>query len=288
MRIVPWALAASSAGEPVLPVAVISLPDQAERRQLLIERGLPASWLEPYWPATDLRKAKADELSDFVDVQAYPQFSGEPLRAAVVGCATSHRCLAKWLTTSAFPLLLILEDDVVLCTDDPGSSVMDVAEHLWQEAERGESFVCHLGARPEQLEQSLRRPLNSSIPLLEDRRLWWHIDPRPTIWRAHAYLLSRSAAQQTVAREPQMRTVADDWIQRRDLGFLNRLYLAEPRIFRQDETITSTLGIPPKRLDRTSPRGLFQRGAASLRFRSRMVAAQILHQRPFRLASPLR
>lgn len=284
MRIESWAKATCASGEAVLPVAVISLPDQVERRRLLIERGLPGGWVEPYWSATDLRAATSDQLASFVDVQAYIQFSGEPLRAAVVGCATSHRCLAQWLAASGFPLLLVLEDDVVPSTADPSHAVLEMANQLWPAAVRGDSFVCHLGTRPEQLDQSLRRPLKRSAYWGAERRLWWHIDPRPTIWRAHAYLLSRGAAQRTVMRESRMRTVADDWIRRRDLGLIDRLYLIDPRIFRQDESITSTLGFPPVPLPAPPSGNLLQRGAASLRFRSRKVLGQILHQRPFELS----
>jgi hypothetical protein len=268
----------------VLPVAVISLPDQVERRRLLIERGVPGVWVDPYWSATDLRAATSDQLAPFVDVQAYPQFSFEPLRAAVVGCATSHRLLAHWLAASGFPLLLVLEDDVLPSTADPSNAVLEMANHLWPAAVRGDSFVCHLGTRPEQLDQSLRRPLKHSAFTRNQRRLWWHIDPRPTIWRAHAYLLSRGAALRTVMNEPRMLSVADDWIRRRNLGLIDRLYLVDPCIFRQDETLTSTLGIPPLPLPDPPSGSLFQRGAASLRYRSRKVLAQILHQRPFELS----
>lgn len=284
MRILPWSEAISSSAETVLPVAVISLADQLERRRLLLERGLPAGWLEPYWSATDLRTATTQELAAYVDVKAYPKFSGEPLRAAVVGCATSHRRLAQWLAGSDSPLLLVLEDDVVPSTVDPSTAVLEVARMLWPSAVRGDSFVCHLGTRPEQLEQSLRRPLNLSASWRAERRLWWHIDPRPTIWRAHAYLLSRAAAQRAVMREPRMRSVADDWIRRRDLGLIDRLYLIDPAIFRQDETLSSTLGLPPVPLPSPPSVNWLQRGAASCRFRSRKLVAQILHQRPFQLS----
>ena len=144
-------------------------------------------------------------------------------------------------------------------------------------------FVCHLGTRPDQLEQSLRRPLSLSAPLQEARRIWCHIDPRPTVWRAHAYLLSRGAARRIAAREPLMRSVADDWIRRRDLGLIKRLYLIDPRIFGQDETLTSTLGVPPAPLQTPPPGTWLQRGPASLRFRSRMLAAKLLHQHPYQL-----
>lgn len=284
MRILPWAQAASSAAEPVLPVAVISLSDQGHRRRLLIERGLPAGWLEPYWSATDLRTADVDELARFVDVQAYPKFSGEFLRAAVVGCATSHRRLAQWLAATDFPLLLVLEDDVVLSVADPSSAVLAIASQLWPAALRGDSFVCHLGTRPEQLDQSLRRPLKTSASWGVDQRLWLHIDPRPTVWRAHAYLLSRGAAQRTVKRESRMLTVADDWIRRRDLGLIDRLYLTDPGIFRQDDYLTSTLGIPPAPLPVQPTGNWLHRVAASLRFRSRKLVAQLHHQRPFQLS----
>lgn len=110
-----------------------------------------------------------------MDVQAYPRFSGEPLRAAVVGCATSHRRLAQWLAASEFPMLLVLEDDVVPCSNDPTGSVLDIAVRLLPAALRGESFVCHLGTRLEQLNQSLRRPLKSSASTRNDRRLWQYL-----------------------------------------------------------------------------------------------------------------
>lgn len=283
MRIVPWAEAGRHPDGAVLPVAVISLDDQLQRRRLLIERGIPADWLDPYWPATDLRSAHAGELAAFVDVEAYPHFSGEPLRAAVVGCAASHRQVAHWLAASALPLVLVLEDDVIPTTPEPAEAVREVAELLWPLAVRGDSFVCHLGTRPEQLRHSFCRPLQPSQQALRHRQLLWHIDPRPTIWRAHAYLLSRGAAMRAVARETTMASVADDWVRRRDLGLLDRLYLIHPRLFAQDELLTSTLGVPPQPTSMRRSPGVLRRALASLHFRTRIQVARVLHQRSFRL-----
>lgn len=282
MPILPWVRAAQQSGVSALPVAIISLPDQHERRRLLIERGIPRVWVETYWPATDLRNADITALDDLVDVEAYPQFSGEQLRPAVVGCATSHRRLAQWLAATDLPLLLVLEDDVVPISSDIDSAVLDVVQQLGPAASRGEAFVCHLGTRPEQFEQSLRRPLKLSKPGQTSVQIWLHIDPRPTIWRAHAYLLSRGAALRSLEREKRMRTVADDWIRRRDLGLIDHLYLVSPRIFRQDETLVSTLGIPPGQLAINLHADFLQRGIASLKYRLRFFTAKVLHQRPFR------
>lgn len=279
MQIVPWNRADLNLVD-TLPVAIMSLPDQITRRELLKSRGLPIDWVENFWPATDFRNAKVEDLNCLVNLDDYASFTGEPFRAAVVGCATTHQNLAKWLASTNFPMLLVLEDDAIPAVRDLAERISEAAAQLKLLATRGDAFICHLGVRPEQLEQSLRRPVNSSSPESKGQRLWLHVDPRPTIWRAHAYLISRAAAKRTLEREIRLFSVADDWIRRRNLRLIDEIYLADPRIFTQDEVIPSTLGPPPLSIAWPIREKGYKKLFLSIKFRIKMRLARHRHMKP--------
>lgn len=279
MRIVPWNRADLNQVD-TLPVAIMSLPDQITRRERLKSRGLPIDWVENFWPATDFRSARAEDLNRIVNLDEYASFTGEPFRAAVVGCATTHHNLAKWLASTNFPMLFVLEDDVIPAVRDLADRIIWAAGRLEALATGGDAFICHLGVRPEQLDQSLRRPVNSSSPENNEGRLWLHVDPRPTIWRAHAYLITRAAAMRTLDRETRLLSVADDWIRRRNLGLIDEIYVAEPRIFTQDELIPSTLGTPPISIPQPMQEVRYKNIFASIKFRIKMRLARHQHMKP--------
>lgn len=285
MNIVPWAKVVGSGKEDVLPVAVISLADQQERRQLLINRGLPSGWLDPSWPATDLRFAETEHLASLIDSEVYREVTGELIKGGIVGCAASHHRLATWFSKTNLPLLLVLEDDVIPCASNFPDMISLIASQFLGKAKQGDAFIIHLGARPEQLANSILRPVKPAKDCGDNYKLWRHVDPRRTIWRAHAYLLSRGAALRASRRELLMRTVADDWILRRDLGLLRMIYTVDPRIFMQDTFIESTINHQLiDRKDKFKIQSLRQRLFSSTSFRAQMLLAKILSRLPERLA----
>ncbi len=264
-----------------IPVAILSLEDQRERRRLLCERGLPREWVEGHWPATDLRRQESKTLKAMLSRDGYSYHPDWP--PSVTGCALSHGKVAEWQVLLNRPLMLVLEDDVIPASADYLDSLATVARLLLPSASAGESFICHLGVRPEQMSATYSRVVKTS-QLADDRSLLrLCIDPRSTIWRAHAYLISLAAARKSSRKNMQLKLVADDWCARAAQGFFDRLYLATPRVFLQDELVRSTLdhtkdGNTEDRQLSTSNFGL--RVTSSLAFRARMIGAKLLSKLP--------
>lgn len=166
------------------------------------------------------------------------------MRSTEIGCAQSHRAVASWLAASEHDMALILEDDVVPQFIDLKSMLRSVVEDLRAHAQTGAAFICHLGAPSRQTRLGSRRkvvrkarPWSEALPI----RLWLHTDPGYGLWFAHAYLLSKGAALRQVRLEPKIRTLADDWRLRREIGLLDEIFFTQPILFAQDQAIPSTI-----------------------------------------------
>lgn len=228
-------------GRSELPVALISLPDQANRRAACIERGMPADWVDNYWPATDMRGTELATAARLADIPGMESELGRSVTPAEVGCAASHRAVAAWLARSEYPMALVLEDDAVPVQGAFEVTVAQIAGLLANHAERGAAFICHLGPRREQTQHALSRPVRcEGVRMVQRLRL--HTDPSRTLWRAHAYFLSREAAKRQVESEPELSVVADDWCAMRRRGYFDELFFTEVAVFAQDEIAESTIG----------------------------------------------
>jgi glycosyl transferase family 25 len=219
-------------------VAVLSLADCQERRAALLQRGLPPSWVEHHWPGADLRHQPEKRVSAFLDVELALQRYRRPWRRSEVGCALSHRsALIAFLATPA-RLLLVLEDDVIPTTVPLLPPLSHIVISLLQV--RPQALLCHLGPRPEHLDPVDLRPIRLPQPGLTPP-LWMHQNRNRPLWRAHAYLISREAAERCLALEPDgLHLLADDWQARRQAGALGRLLVAAPALFVQDDVAPST------------------------------------------------
>ena len=272
------------ANESDIPVAILSLVDQSERRRLLQERGVPEEWVREYFPAIDLRSATFEELNEILTSTGYDYNPGWP--SSVLGCAVTHGKAAEWQLAARWPLMLVLEDDAVPASSDYCQQLASIAELLMPSALSGAAFTCHLGVRPEQLVNTLTRSVITTRQRCKVVSMRLQSDPRPTIWRAHAYLISLGAARQSARRDKQLLAVADDWTARASLKFYDRLYIATPRLFQQDEDAASTLDHTQDALTlqhSANEQGLTQRALSSLLFRSRMLKANILRFIPVSL-----
>jgi hypothetical protein len=219
-------------------VALLSLVDCPERRAALLPRGIPQAWVERYWPGADLRHKTSERVASFLDVEATRHHYRRDWRHSEVGCALSHRsALLAFLATPA-RLLLVLEDDVIPTTSDLLPALHRVVEPLL--CARPQALACHLGPRPEHLDPTDLRALRLAQPG-PPPPLRLHQNRNKALWRAHAYLISREAAQRCLNMEPRgLWLLADDWQERRQAGALGLLLVADPPLFQQDDVTPST------------------------------------------------
>lgn len=265
-----------------IPVAILSLADAVLRRQQLIARGLPPAWVHGYWPATDLRQAPVATVESYLSRSTWP-LPDPPWPSSVVGCALSHGQAAHWQAHHKLPLMLVLEDDVIPASVNWHISLLRAVSLLLKPASQGSAFVCHLGPRPEQLHQTIRRPLWATRNWDSSERLSLVIDPRPTLWRGHAYLISWAAACRTGLPQNQLAAVADDWHRRSQLCLLDRVYVRDSPLFFQDEQTPSNL-VPLVTADSSESGFLAQPSLArllqSIHFRLQLLFVQVTQQLP--------
>jgi hypothetical protein len=223
---------------------MISLPDQEHRRDFCLERGFPNDWVTDYWPATDLRGAERAAASALADIPAMEAAQGRAVTAAEVGCAASHRAVAEWLLRSGHDLVLVFEDDAVPLATDFQQTVRETAGLLAIHAAKGAAFVCHLGARPEQLRDALARPVASVWEAPQQRARPFVFTatragrcgaPMPTFFRG-LRRSGRCAAKPRFPRWPTTGASSGGW------GSSTNSCSANPRIFAQDEVVESTIG----------------------------------------------
>lgn len=203
--------------------------------------------------------------------------------ASVVGCALSHSQAALWQAQRHLPLLLVLEDDVIPDSANWQESLQHIVRLLLKPACQGSAFVCHLGPRPEQLSQTFRRPLITTRRWPASERLSLVTDPRPTLWRGHAYLISWAAACRSGLPSNQLAAVADDWHRRLQLRFVDRVYVRNAALFLQDELTPSTLVPLLSKAQAVTPCSSgpwFLRLYRSIRFRLQVFLAQLTQSFP--------
>ncbi|MEM6460764.1 MAG: glycosyltransferase family 25 protein [Pseudomonadota bacterium] len=277
-----------------LPVALISLNDKADRRNLLVERGLDPNWVHTYFPATDFRGSDLASLGEVADLESLKRINGRSIRPAEIGCASSHKEACQWLSRSNFNVLLVLEDDVIPQSQHYQQQLLSVASYLLPHALAGSAFICHLGPPEQQVEPALKRQVRSrsAKASLAMPPLYLFADPDRTLWRAHAYLISKPAAERALEIETKITTLADDWCERRTMGILDEIFFTWPKIFQQDEEIDSTIR-PPDHKDHYKPNisdtsliyrvfkairngELVSRIEGSIKFRSKIVWARML------------
>lgn len=227
----------------VLPVAIISLKDQVDRRKKLIERNIPVLWVNHYLEAADFRFASQSQVQDVANTSKIEALIKREVCPSEIGCAFSHQKAHHWLAKSNFDLMLVLEDDVI--PEQPNFEVLvaQIAQFFFPTARKGLAFIVHLGAPENQIARALKRKVYSvSSQSSVMPKFFMHSDPDKRLWRAHAYLLSKGAAIKAQKLEPKLVTLADDWNTRREMGILDAVFYSHPKIFSQDEDISSNIG----------------------------------------------
>ncbi|WLE98262.1 MAG: glycosyltransferase family 25 protein [Candidatus Electrothrix communis] len=227
-----------------LPVALISLEDQDERRNLLKKNKIPSVWVDNYFKASDCRLATQFQLSSFADIKTLEKLVERKILPSEIGCALSHRKASDWLAASKFDLLLVLEDDIIPEQSDFEDQLIKIALSFQAIARKGLAFIVHLGASEGQTTHALTRRVwrVTDQRLLARSNIFMHIDPDKTLWRAHAYLISKGAAIQAQELGPKLSMLADDWGEYRKKGILDAIFYCNPKLFKQDQEIPSTIG----------------------------------------------
>ena len=265
-----------------IAVAVLSLPDCGDRRQRLLQRGLPATWVVRYWPADDRRHMRPDKQATVFDKDAAWRRYRRLWRGSELGCALSHRSALRAFLAGSSRLLLVLEDDVIPTTESIETALNQLVRPMLQA--RPQPLLCHLGPRPEHLDPADLRSLRLHVPGHPRFSLRVHQNRNRPLWRAHAYLISREAARRCLALEPAgVSLLADDWQARRQAGALGLLLVADPPLFRQDDATASTQQEPIPASASPPLRSLWQRLGQGMQYRGLAVADQVLRRFPYTL-----
>lgn len=224
-----------------MQVAVISLEDAQQRRKLLLERGLPHSWVEGFCPASDRRHCSPEELLASVLYQRLQAYYQRPLLPGELGCLESHLAAITTFAQqegAANDWLLVLEDDVVPRATDLLTCLDTVVEFLSRSKLASSPLVCHLGPKSHQQQSAFARPLIHSRlnikPNIKGLTFFQHLDTKRPLWGGFAYLLNRAAAWRYLQAMDRWTWLADDWLGIKQ-GLDLQLLFITPGLFGYDE-----------------------------------------------------
>ncbi len=229
----------------ILPVVIISLKDQSERRKALSKNKIPISWINNFFCASDLRSANKQEVEKIADLDKLKKFYGYECTSSEIGCALSHKKVCEWLANSPYELMLVLEDDIVPIMKNYEQEIKEIATKVYSLTQKKLSFIVHLGLKPHQVTKTLKRKVISLSNLKAQNKstLFLDCENGDHIWYAHAYLISKSAAINTIKLEKKILLLADDWGGKKKMGIIDKIFYCQPPIFAQNEDIESTIGI---------------------------------------------
>lgn len=224
-----------------VPVALISLPDMVDRRQKLLEHGVPTEWVANFFKASDMRLESSASALSFVDRQVFRSHYGFDLSSAQVGCALSHRRVAEWLTRSPYRMCLVLEDDIIPRSKEYLTQISSIARAFDAHSRNGAKFIVHFGVEGHWHQRVIKRKVTGEFP--SDLEIYLHTDTSTGLWYTHAYLLSRGAAKSIAQREKRLISNVDDWRYRRELGLIDEIFYTQPPIFSQNAELQSTIAL---------------------------------------------
>lgn len=248
--LVPWNKVPAAKGD--VPVAVISLPDATGRRAALVQRGIPADFVNGFWPARDMRDVADPELHSYREYHDIKERYGRAPVSAELGCFFSHSAVIRWLAEQdKFSQAVVFEDDVVPESSRCLDALRDLAGALAGPADSGAPFICHLGPRPGDWRGAFTRRISIAGSTVPGVNLVDFVDKTAGLWRAHAYIISREAAQRYVEATRRSAFLADDWRFITDQT-MSRMILVTPRLFAQDEEADSTIDPERERALRNS------------------------------------
>lgn len=226
----------------VLPICIISLTEEVGRRERLRERGIPNQWISQYFTAFDLREATNATSQEYVDNQTIIKRYGRTLRPAEIGCAMSHFNAYKWLASSDYQLMLILEDDIIPRTPHHITELQSICSVIAPLAQHQIPFICHLGVQDSYFQSGASRKVTFLAEHVISHDLLLHSDKGRAVWLAHAYLISRAAAVR-ILKQGAITCVADDFSAFHKSGAIEKIFIAKPGVYEQDQNIKSTVQV---------------------------------------------
>lgn len=238
-NLVPWNKCSLEVDD--IPVAIISLEVAQSRRSTLIDRGFLSDLVNGFWPACDMRGLPDSELQSYKEYSDVKRIYGRPPVPAEIGCLFSHSAIIKWLSEqSTVSSIIVFEDDVIPAELNVFEKLTELAEDLSGAARAGKPFICHLGPRPEQWKLAYTRNVHKDFSHTCGLDLHDFVDVKARLWRAHAYIISKAAADRYTEVFKKTGFLADDW------KFImeqtrSKLIFVNPPLFIQDEEVESTI-----------------------------------------------
>lgn len=179
------------------PIFIISLPDALVRQQSmnaqLRELGLDNSIFLPAIRGAALSNIERAQLYDDFRVRTH---AGRSMTAGELGCALSHLKCYDHIVANDAQWSVVLEDDAVL----PSDFAKAVDDFILRSAALGVDILS-LGP----IRKFIKKPglkVNETYDLVTPIR----------VWNAHAYIISRDAANKLARLNRPVSYMADDWI----------------------------------------------------------------------------
>jgi glycosyl transferase family 25 len=236
------------------PVYVVSLPQQARRRQLMALQlaALPKSFRVELVDAVDGMMLSENARSEDYEPAHSLKVAGRELTQRELGCAMSHRQIYRYMVERNEPIGVVLEDDAGVARWFP-----EIVEALIEHLDHNESRVVLL--------------TGSFVPSLWKSPLWGNYKIARTQWAqsAFGYVVTQAAARALVSAQSPIRWAADWWAEIEGLGILETRGVLPPCVF-------------PCLLDRDTSIG---GGRGSMRTPFMTRARRKLHQLWFRATS---
>lgn len=198
----------------MMKIYVISLVDALDRRKSIDEMFRPykGSLNVSFVEAVDGRKLSNAELREIFSVDsAYAEY-GRFLMGGEIGCTESHRKCCKEFLEGDNNVAMIVEDDIVLRTDNLAETLSDISRVI----DCHEPMIVLLSG--DYWYTRLKR--YKGIQMAEVREAV----------SSHAYLLNRKAAEIILQMENSY--LADDWFKFKQAGI--KLYALYPHIADQN------------------------------------------------------
>jgi glycosyl transferase family 25 len=236
------------------PVYVISLPQQARRRQLM---DLQLAALPEVFRVEFVEAVDGIMLSEYARTKDYEpahslKVAGRELTQRELGCAMSHRLVYRYMVERNEPIGVVLEDDAGVARWFP-----EIVKALSERLDKDERRIVLL--------------TDSFVPSLWKSPLWGNYKMVRTQWAqsAFGYVVTQAAARALVRAQTPIRWAADWWAEIEGSGILETRGVLPPCVF-------------PCLLDRDTSIGE-GRGGARVPYMTR--ARRKLHQLWFRATS---
>ena len=201
-----------------MKIYVINLARSADRKKSITTQLNKLRLAFELVEAVDGKALSYDELLNSVDRKRYDGWT-ELQRPGAIGCALSHRRAYQKMIEEGVPCALILEDDVEVSCHLPA-----LLEDLAADLTDGSLLLLHLHSSwPVGLSQSDRTPLPHGHLL--------HAVSKYTYFGSAAgYMLNRNTAAALTNKQTPIFTLADNWVQFRNVGALERFSLVVPSL----------------------------------------------------------